>query len=89
MGRVRRTGTGFQTRLAPRSTGESQKAEIAELKGQVENFNDPSGFTDEQVAALEKLKKLLDSGISRYISFNLIYNCRLTFITCYYKCHLI
>jgi len=42
---------------------ETQQAEIAELKGQVEKFKDPSGFTDDQVAALEKLKKLLDAGI--------------------------
>lgn len=42
---------------------ESQKAEIAELKAQVEKFKDPTGFTDDQVAALEKLKKLLDSEI--------------------------
>ena len=45
------------------ATIESQKAEIAELKGQVENFSNPAGITDEQVAALEKLKKLLDTGI--------------------------
>jgi len=45
------------------ATIESQKAEIAELKAQVEKIKDPSGFTDEQVAALEKLKKLLDSEI--------------------------
>ena len=45
------------------ATIESQKAEIAELKAQVEKFKDPSGFTDEQVAALEKLKKLLDTEI--------------------------
>ena len=42
---------------------ESQKVEIEELKTQVEKFKDPTGFTDEQVAALEKLKKLLDAGI--------------------------
>ncbi len=45
------------------TTIESLEAEIAELKTQVEKLKDPTGFTDEQVAALEKLKKLLDSEI--------------------------
>ena len=42
---------------------ESQEAEIADLKAGMEKFSNPAGISDEQVASLEKLKKLLDSGI--------------------------
>ena len=49
---------------------ESQEAEIAELKNQVDKFTNPAGISDEQVAALEKLKKLLDTGILTEEEFN-------------------
>jgi chromosome segregation ATPase len=43
---------------------ESQNAEIEKLKAEIEKYKDPTaGISDEQVAALEKIKKLLDSGI--------------------------
>ncbi len=45
------------------TTIESQKAEITELKAQIKKFKDPSGISDDQVAALEKLKKLLDTEV--------------------------
>ena len=45
------------------ATIESQKTEITELKAQIEKLNDPSGISDEQVDALEKLKKLLDTEV--------------------------
>jgi len=43
---------------------ESLEAEVAKLKAENEKFKNPAAtVTDEQVAALEKIKKLMDSGI--------------------------
>ncbi len=46
------------------SSIDSLEAEVAELKAEIEKFKNPMAtVTDEQVAALEKIKKLMDSGI--------------------------
>ncbi len=40
------------------------EAEVAELKAEIEKYKNPAAtVTDEQVASLEKIKKLMDSGI--------------------------